>query len=114
MVFADLLLHLAVSRHNTNSGVKYAGETGFGTKSVHVYNDDVIEDLYQVRGAAHKGYFPPDSCDEYHSPTIDTKERFGLGWGFKKYWSVMDGEGTALEKMNELQHRKPFQFQLQL
>ena len=117
MVFADFMLHLRVDRWNTDAGIKNAGNTNFGlkgdkakgVKGVHIYDDDVLEDLYVVReaGKAMGMRFKADTVDEWTSPTTDTMERFGIGWAQTSYFDVFD-EGCNSQKVKEME--KHFEF----
>lgn len=74
MIFADIMLHHRVHYWNIVAGVNHRGVPGFGACGVHIFDSQVIEDLYQVR-AVFPRLFPADECDKHVSAKKDTTER---------------------------------------
>ena len=62
-------------RWNVDAGIKYAGAPNFGFKGIHLYDDDVIAEIYQIRQSAPPGTYAPSVCDEFTSPRDEEARR---------------------------------------
>ena len=60
--------------HRAQPVENHRGVPGFGACGVHIFDSQVIEDLYQVR-AVFPRLFPADECDKHVSAKKDTTER---------------------------------------